>query len=70
MRLIGEDAYLRKRSIIDEGIYDKHKWLFDQIYIYINPISLLDGSETIDTQDKVICNENRNYAMIQNKEKG
>ena len=28
------------------------------------------GSDTIDTQDKVICNENSNYAMIQNKEKG
>ena len=24
---------------------------------------------TIDTQDKVICNENMNYAKIQNKEK-
>ena len=31
------------------------------IYIYIY---------TIDTQDKVICNENRNYVMIQNKEEG
>ena len=25
---------------------------------------------TIDTQDKVMCNENMNYAMIQNKEEG
>ena len=26
------------------------------------------GSDTIDTQNKVICNENMNYAKIQNKE--
>ena len=25
------------------------------------------GSDTIDTQDKVICNENMNYAKIQSK---
>ena len=26
------------------------------------------GSDTINTQNKVICNENMNYAKIQNKE--
>ena len=35
--------------------------IYIYIYIYIY---------TIDTQDKVICNENKNYAMIQNKEEG
>ena len=35
-----------------------------------DPTSLPHGSDTIDTQDKVMCNENMNYAMIQNKEEG
>ena len=29
---------------------------------------IIFGSNTKDTQDKVVCNENINYAMIQNKE--
>ena len=32
------------------------------------PNFLSHGSNTIDTQDKIICNENMNYAKIQNKE--
>ena len=38
-------------------------------YYYLNQsLTPSRGSDTIDTQDKVICNENMNYVKIQNKE--
>ena len=40
--------------------------------LFTKPMSkaALSKFQTIDTQDKVMCNENKNYAMIQNKEEG
>ena len=46
-----------------------HEWEFPKMS-RLNLARQDEGSDTIDTQDKVMCNENMNYAMIQNKEEG